>query len=286
MPKEKKGNKTKVVPPAVGLQDPSQAGVGGSRTAQQRSRRRLQSNIRGGLGQERAKRKKLGETIKARAGLKGAVRPDRPRRERGKGSVFKDEAFITDEAEIDQATQLTITLPDGTELVYDQLDADPPEEVDDEYISREPKESYPYSRPGWAKLFYAQMERDNRQRYQARIEEAFGKLEAPPDIPNVKLNALWCEAPRCCFESRLIFIDAYTHHEAGPTVEGYKNRGRPPIDHYNGDWVERLTIIKQWVARGEGTRSEEQIRAEVIRRYHSPPLRITHKKCNLSREKH
>jgi hypothetical protein len=155
---------------------------------------------------------------------------------------------------------------------------------DESYIHREAIEPFPYNRPGWKKHIYDNLARDNRVKYRQRIEATGGDIN----------HSLWCNAEVCHFasigETRLIQLAPVTNFETGPTVTSYKNAGRPPIDHYEPDWVVRVDEIKLLVDAQERTAgatrwTADQIRAKVVKRYNDLPLRITHKKCNLKREK-
>lgn len=154
---------------------------------------------------------------------------------------------------------------------YVGLDADSPWDDEEFTISEEeleapdpddyygePKERYPYSRPGFRKGLYDYLVRENKNDHKGK---------------------LICQL---CGDE--IHLDA-SGYETGPSVASYKNRGRPQIDHYKPDWVGRVKIIKQWVAHKGQKVEPDEIRKWVIKEYNRMPLRVVHKKCNLSRPK-
>ena len=78
-------------------------------------------------------------------------------------------------------------------------------------------------------------------------------------------------------------------------VVGYKNHGRPPIDHCDeprlkgvkptGDWIVRLKMVIETEIRRAARATDLEIRARVVKAFHRDRLRILHKRCNLQRAK-
>ena len=276
-----KNKKRKVVAPATGLVSTSAVGYGGTKVQQQIARNRKASGKVVKSNRARLK-KQIDQQKLAQAQALGSGRTLRDRSKLKPPDRGDD--IIMDEEEIDARTQLTITLPDGTEEVVtlDQLEPDPADDDDGgAYTERVAKEPYPYARPGWAPNFYNGIARDNRTRNAAKIGLALKQAALPPTAESK--STLWCESPTCAMATRLIFIQSFTGHEIGPSVDAYKNKGRPPIDHHGPDWVVRCDVVKQWGVNGN--LDDATIRAEVIKQFHSPFLRILHKKCNLKRGK-
>jgi hypothetical protein len=121
----------------------------------------------------------------------------------------------------------------------------------------DPKETGPFARPGWKPKTYDDLK-----------------------AAQTKNGKLYCALKSCGLE---IELDA-NGYETGPMVVGYKNVGRPPIDHYQPDWVTRKAKAQKEL-RDKGITSLQAMRNYAIQVFHLPPLRITHKKCNLSRGK-
>lgn len=70
-------------------------------------------------------------------------------------------------------------------------------------------------------------------------------------------------------------------NEKYPPDLKYKNQTRPHIDHYNPDWADRLKLLisRQQRERWDVQRYTQEINAA----FNAKPLRIAHKRCNLTR---
>ena len=82
---------------------------------------------------------------------------------------------------------------------------------------------------------------------------------------------------KCVVDAKSGIIKLDSSGNEDTTGQGYKNVGRPPIDHHGPDWIVRLTKILAL------DKSKHQ--AEIQKQFNAQPLRVTHKKCNLSRPK-
>ncbi len=163
----------------------------------------------------------------------------------GAKSARYDEAF-SDEEEDEEI---------GSVEEPDTYVPDPQDELPGDFTLPGQNEPWPYRRPGWKAGTYTGL---------AAAQTKQGVLE-------------------CGLCKKAIAL--VNGKESWQSKNGTKKLTRPPIDHFNPDWVKRLADLKVKIGLLQKRPPDKEIRAMVVDEFHAPDLRVTHLLCNSGRPK-
>ncbi len=138
----------------------------------------------------------------------------------------------------------------------DDYKPDPADELPGDFSLPGETELWPYRRPAWKAGTYMALA--------AKQDSAKGLI--------------------CAVCDEVIEVNA-SGKEEWRSKGGTKKATRPPIDHFNPDWVVRLAGLKLQIGAMPSRPKDKAIRDMVVALFHKPDLRITHLLCNSARPK-